>query len=62
MRHGLGFPGSGSVDISSVVSCTPCANTARRAAVSVDDRGDVELPGVRERADDETPRTTTSAS
>jgi len=30
--------------------------------VPVDDRGDGGLPGVRERADDETPRTTTSAS
>jgi hypothetical protein len=38
-----------------VVFCTPWANTRK---VGSRDRGAVELPGVRQRADDETPRTT----
>jgi hypothetical protein len=42
-----------------VVFCTPWANTRK---VGSRDRGAVELPGVRQRADDETPRTTTPAS
>ncbi len=42
-----------------VVFCTPWANTRTSGSR---DRGAVELPGVRQRADDETPRTTTSAS